>query len=94
LTWLWDVFWIKLDAVPENALSEGEALAELRDVLKYFLSSRRDEIKKGKPEDSEASSAAQASRKLLRLCKHGQRGVQLLVSVLLEEKMMLPSQRQ
>lgn len=89
LLWLWDKFWVNLDVPAEE--SSG-ARVNFRAVLRSFASSRRDEIKLGKSADHEL--CATTTRKLLRLCKSGEGGVELLVSVLLEDKMMLPSQMQ
>jgi len=89
LTWLWDIFWVKLDA-PTKDVSDVQA--NLRAILRSFASNRRDDIKLAKSPDPEIFTAT--ARKLLRLCKNKEDSNQLLVSVLLEEKMMLPSQTQ
>jgi hypothetical protein len=89
LSWLWVKFWVNLDGPAEQS---SETQTNLRTVLRSFASSRRDEIKLGKCTDREL--CATTTRKLLRLSKGSESSVELLVSVLLEERMMLPSQTQ
>jgi len=94
LVWLWGFFWSKLEAPNADAGLELATKAEIRDTLKSFLRSRSNEIKAGTSGRAQGSSAADASRQLLRLLKRSERNLLLLVSVLLEEKMLLPSQKQ
>lgn len=89
LSWLKDKFWFNLDAsVEENA----EAQTDIRTVLRSFASSRKEEIKLGQSKDREL--CATTTRKLLRLCKVSEGGMAKLISVLLEERLMLPSHTQ
>lgn len=89
LLWLWDKFWMHLDSPVEET---SGLQTNLRAVLRSFASSRRDEIKLGKRTDHELCTMT--TRKLLRLCKSSEGSIELLVPVLLEERMMLPSQTQ
>jgi hypothetical protein len=89
LSWLWDKFWANLDAPAEET---SEVQSNLRAVLRSFASSKRDEIRLGKRTDHEP--CATTMRKLLRICKGSEGSIELLVSVLLEERLMLPSQTQ
>jgi ribosomal biogenesis protein LAS1 len=94
LLWLWDFFWIKLDAPLVDIGQELDTAAQIRDTLRSFVRSRRNEIKIGKTEKPEASSGEIISRQLTRFLKKGKSKTSMLISVLLEEKMMLPSQKQ
>jgi hypothetical protein len=89
LKWLWNDFWTKLDAPAEDI---SGAQDNLRAILRSFASHRRDEIKLGKGTNAERFT--DTKRKLLRFCRNKEASNQLLVSVLLEEKLMLPSQTQ
>jgi ribosomal biogenesis protein LAS1 len=78
-----------------DAAHEPTIKAEIRDTLKSFLRNRRNEIKAGKTGRSDvAESAAESSKQLLRLVKKSETNANILISVLLERKMLLPSQKQ
>ncbi|TID19092.1 Las1-like protein [Venturia nashicola] len=90
LAWLWDKFWTNLDAPMEG---NCEAQTDIRSVLRSFVASRKEEIKSSQPASRE--SCATTTRKLLRMCKNSERGMDKLISMLLEDKLMLrvPSQQ-
>jgi ribosomal biogenesis protein LAS1 len=94
LLWLWDFFWIKLDAPSADAGHDLGTVAEIRDTLRSFVRSKCNEIKSGKTGKSEAPSAENVSRQLTRFLKKGKSKTSTLISVLMEERMMLPSQKQ
>jgi ribosomal biogenesis protein LAS1 len=94
LLWLWDFFWVKIDAPSADVGHELGTVAEIRNTLKSFVRSRRNEIKTGKSDKPDASSAKIVSRQLTRFLKKGKGKTLTLISVLLEERMMLPSQKQ
>lgn len=91
LSWLWDKFWTNLDAPGEE---HPEAQTDIRTVLRSFVSSRKDEIKLNQSISHE--SCATTTRKLLRMCKNSESGMDKLISVMLEDRLMLraPSQAQ
>lgn len=89
LSWLWDKFWANLDAPIEEI---SEAQTDIRTVLRSFVNSRKDEIKLSQAANRE--SCAATTRKVLRMCKNSESGMDRLISVLLEDRLMLriPSQ--
>lgn len=95
LLWLWDLIWAKLDVVHADIAHEPTVKADIRNELKSLLRKRRTEIKTGKTGRSDAAtSAADSSKHLLRLVKKSDTNTNILISVLLEEKMLIPSQKQ
>jgi ribosomal biogenesis protein LAS1 len=95
LLWLWELFWMKLDAPQADVTHEPTVRAEMRAALKSFLRNRRNEIKTGKTGGSgAATSVADSSKHLLRLMKTSETNTKILISVFFEEKMLLPSQKQ
>ncbi|QDS77169.1 hypothetical protein FKW77_001767 [Venturia effusa] len=89
LSWLWVKFWTNLDG-PANG--DSEAQTDIRTVLRSFASRKRDEIKLSHSANNDLCSTT--TRDLLRICRRGEGGMDKLVSVLLEEKLMLPSPTQ
>jgi ribosomal biogenesis protein LAS1 len=93
LFWLWDFFWVKLDAAPLVEMEhELSTTAEIRDTLRSYVRHRRSEIRTGNGD--KPGGAEDVSRQLLRLLRNGKGKTALLVSLLLEERMLLPSQKQ
>lgn len=89
LTWLWAKFWNKLDIPVENT---SEVQTDMRTVLRSFASRRRADIKLDQSTSHEL--CATTTKELLRISKGGEGGMGRLVSVLLEERLMLPTQTQ
>lgn len=89
LSWLWAKFWINLDAPMEE---NSDAQTDIRTVLRLFVSSRIDEIRLSQSTDRELYSTT--ARKVLRMCKGRDGGMDKLISVMLEERLMVPSQTQ
>jgi ribosomal biogenesis protein LAS1 len=93
LFWLWDFFWVKLDAPLLELEHRLSTTVEIRDTLRSYIRNRRSEIKTGKADKTGAPSAEYVSRQL-RFLRNSKGKTALLVSLLLEEKMLLPSQKQ
>lgn len=89
LSWLWAKFWTNLDAPMEE---RSDAQTDIRTVLRSFASSRIDEIRLSQQTDQELCSTT--ARKVFRMCKGRDGGMDKLISVMLEERLMVPSQTQ
>ena len=101
LSWLWERFWSKLGGLREgvvtNVVTDAELRLELSNQLKTFRRDRRDDLRSGQIEGVESVAAEVAAKAtaswLLKLCDNRNDGITTLVKLLLEEKMLLPSDK-
>jgi len=106
LAWLWQHYWVKLDdqlvgskkttvaARLEDTPAKPQLQREnLRAILATFSSKRRAEIKASSTDMSAASASGVACLELVKLCRGSTQTLTTLCSLLLEEKMLIPSNR-
>ncbi|KAK5149150.1 hypothetical protein LTR04_007412 [Oleoguttula sp. CCFEE 6159] len=104
LKWLWQYYWAKIDS-PLPVLSEAsiceantidsKALAhELQTALKDFLSQRLDLLRAGTAAAMKSKDLTSAAcLECVRTCHNDRRRLEVFVSVLLGEKIIIPSGR-
>ncbi|KAJ9658560.1 rRNA-processing protein las1 [Coniosporium apollinis] len=104
LTWLWDVYWSTLDRPKHSATDEDESRKamptdvdalreEFRAVLKTYVRERRTELKKN-PMTKHINNACEApSKRCLELCGNRAEALQVLVTVLVDDKLIIPSDK-
>lgn len=103
LDWLWQYYWAKLDdpsgakskriANDERPAEEAVEKDQLRVILASFSSKRRVEIKTASTDLSASSASGIACLELVKLCRGSKGALSKLCSLLLEEKMLIPSAR-
>lgn len=99
LEWLWQYYWAKLDE-PSGSKKTVTARVftlptkeQLRSVLTTFSNKRRAEIKASSTDVSATSASGVACLELVKLCRGSKEAINMLCSLLLEEKMLIPSGR-
>jgi hypothetical protein len=90
--WMWNHFWRYLDV--EDRVSEEELRSEFITVLANFRRQRRVAITRKQDASLDTNLASQSSKALRRLCKNNSRGHEILISVLLHDNIILPSEKQ
>ena len=103
LEWLYDRYWRYLDELrePLDETVDSDTLAEeiqtlkakLKDVARNFVKSYLKTKEKGKDEAFQKSLAFNACRDIVEICHDNTRKLSILIDVLLERKMLLPSEK-
>ena len=90
--WMWEHFWKGLDG--EDEVGELELRDELVGILKEYGKQRRTMITSKQDTAQDINLAAQTSKHLRRTCRKRRRGADQLIAVLLNENIILPSEKQ
>lgn len=102
MQWLWNWYWSKLDrpaAALPDLLAKNEALKKLKDeiheVLKTYRTGRLMEFKKKSASAKKQSNVAkEACLKCVRLCRGNQEELEVLISVMLDTRIIIPNDKQ
>ena len=87
--WMWGHFWKGLDG---EDVVDAEALKEqLRDLLAQYRDERRAAITS---KSNEVAYVARTSKAIHRACKQRRDGLRVLIHVLLNDNILLPSEKQ
>lgn len=98
LKWLWHHYWATLDTESgthqTHEQNARDLEGQLREHLKTYMSTRLEEVRKnGDAQNTSAFRSRDLALKITRLCQGKKASLQVLVKVLFEEKMMIPSQK-
>ena len=98
LDWLWRVYWGRLEE-PEEPESVAQALpaikSDLSTLLRNFRKSRRDALRNKSPKSLEGSAeVANACDACVEICNGSRSRIEALATVLVEERLILPSTRE
>lgn len=104
--WIWHHYWSKLDPVPginspapkpvlqTNPMPPMPTYTELREVLRSFVSKKKAEIKSGADLDEvQRTEASLTLPVIVNKCMGRNEALTLLTAILLEERMLIPSNR-
>lgn len=98
LDWLWKVYWSRLEGSevrPATAEEMTRVRDEARSALRSFRSSRREVLRQGALATVQQQQAMQgALEQCVELCSFTAQNVMLLVELLVDERLILPSTRE
>lgn len=93
LEWLWDNYWAGIDELGDASMIERNDIASigsaLGDILRKFSTASEQSPKKRKRDEDDALAT-----QLVSTCAASDEGVQLLAAVLLEDSVLIDSERQ
>ena len=95
LDWLWRVYWGRLEGPEDGEVALAVMKAEAAAVLRDFRRARLDGLRKKSPLSSEQSGdVPTAGIACLEMCKGSRSRVEALAAVIVEERLILPSNRE
>lgn len=102
MEWLWEVYWGRLKDLEVEDLEmevevREEGLERVREVLKGFRGERKVALKKGKQGkggEKEGLEEERTAKACLRLVGGTSQGMESLVQIFVQDKLLLPSKRE